>query len=102
MKSISIMFSGQGAQAPGMGKDLYDASPAAKAIFDRANDILHRDIANLCFNGSVEDLTACANCQPAIFTMSQAAMAALKERVGDFLPAATAGLSLGEYSALVA
>ena len=102
MKSISIMFSGQGAQAPGMGKDLYDASPAAKAIFDRANDILHRDIDNLCFNGSVEDLTACANCQPAIFTMSQAAMAALKERVGDFLPAATAGLSLGEYSALVA
>ena len=102
MKSISIMFSGQGAQSPGMGKDLYDASPAAKAVFDRANDILHRDITGLCFNGSVEDLTACANCQPAIFTMSQAAMAALKERVGDFLPAATAGLSLGEYSALVA
>ena len=102
MKSISIMFSGQGAQSPGMGKDLYDVSPAAKAVFDRANDILHRDIAGLCFNGSVEDLTACANCQPAIFTMSQAAMAALKERVGDFLPAATAGLSLGEYSALVA
>lgn len=103
MRKISIMFSGQGAQAPGMGKDLYEASKAAKDIFDKANDILGYDLANLCFTGTAEDLTACATCQPAIFTMSQACLAALNEALeGKLNPVAVAGLSLGEYSGLVA
>ena len=76
----AFLFSGQGAQAVGMGKDLYEASPAAKAIFDRADAVLGRGLSELCFEGPESDLTATANCQPAIYTTSMACLAAWLER----------------------
>lgn len=95
------VFSGQGAQQPGMGKELYDNSPAAKAVFDSADAVLGRKLSEICFDGTIEDLTASTNCQPAIYTMSMACLAAFRERFPNApAPAACAGLSLGEYGAL--
>ena len=95
------VFSGQGAQQPGMGKDLYDNSPAAKAVFDAADAALGRKLSEICFEGTIEDLTVSTNCQPAIYTMSMACLAAFRERFPNApAPAACAGLSLGEYGAL--
>ena len=99
---LGYMFSGQGAQFPGMGRDLYEGSSAAKAVFESADEVLHRSISRLCFDGTPEELTACANCQPAIYTMSQACLAAFHERFPDVVPAVCGGLSLGELSALSA
>jgi len=99
------MFPGQGAQYIGMGKDLYDNSPEAKAVFDSVEDILPGfDLKRLCFEGPIEKLTETANSQVAILVASIAALRVL-EIVGNGLkpfPTACAGLSLGEYSALVA
>ena len=95
------VFSGQGAQQPGMGKDLYDSSKAARAVFDAADAALGRKLSEICFEGTIEDLTASTNCQPAIYTMSNACLAAFRERFPNApAPAACAGLSLGEYGAL--
>jgi len=99
---VGFMFSGQGAQFPGMGRDLYDASTAAKAVFDEADDVLGRPLSRLCFDGPAEELTSCANCQPAIYTMSQACLAAFHERFPNIAPAVCGGLSLGELSAFCA
>lgn len=99
MKRVGFMFAGQGAQVVGMGKDLYEQSPAAKAVFDAADGILGRAISTLCFAGPAADLTASANCQPAIYTVSMACAAALQERSG-VQPAVCGGLSLGEFAAL--
>ncbi len=99
--SMIYVFSGQGAQQPGMGKDLYDNSPAAKAVFDSADAALGRKLSEICFEGTMEDLTASTNCQPAIYTMSMACLAAFRERFPNApAPKACAGLSLGEYGAL--
>ncbi|MDD3703861.1 MAG: ACP S-malonyltransferase [Victivallaceae bacterium] len=97
-----FVFSGQGAQAVGMGKDLYDSSPAAAAIFNSADQILGWKVSDLCFNGPENKLTESIFCQPAIYTMSCAALAAYREKHPEVKPLACAGLSLGEYGALYA
>ena len=101
MKAFFV-FSGQGAQAVGMGKCLYETSPAAKAVFDEADAVLGRKLSEVIFNGPDADLTVSTNCQPAIYTMSCAALAAFQEKHPGITPAACAGLSLGEYAALYA
>ncbi len=101
MKKYALIFPGQGAQKAGMGKDLYENSPAAKKVFDTANEVLNRSITDLCFNSSDEELTKTINSQPCILTVSIAAYEALKERCNVDI-AWSAGHSLGEYSALYA
>ena len=96
------MFAGQGAQAVGMGKDLAEQFPTAKALFDRANAALGYDLAGVCFNGPEAELTKTENAQPGIFLVSWAAFQLLKERVPSLRFDATAGLSLGEFTALTA
>ncbi len=94
---------GQGAQDVGMGKDFAAASPAARALFERADQILGLPLSRLCFEGPLQELTATDVAQPAIFVTSMAALAALEEAAGEPLrPRMAAGLSLGEYTALTA
>lgn len=95
----AYVFPGQGAQFPGMGKDLYNHSDALKERFELAHEILGFDIADTMFNGSAEDLKQTAVTQPAIFIHS----VILAEALGDaFQPGVVAGHSLGEFSALAA
>ncbi len=95
----AYVFPGQGAQYVGMGKDLYDNSPVAKELFEKANDILNFRITDLMFAGTDEDLRQTKVTQPAIFLHS----VILAKVLGDsFKPDMTAGHSLGEFSALVA
>ena len=101
MKSFFV-FSGQGAQTVGMGRDLYESSAAAKDIFDQADAALGWSISKICFDGPAEKLTESKYCQAAIYTMSCAALAAFKEKFADVEAIACAGLSLGEYAALFA
>jgi [acyl-carrier-protein] S-malonyltransferase len=98
---LAYIFPGQGSQAPGMGKDLATNFPAAQRVFEEADDALGFSISEMCFNGSVEDLQLTENTQPAILTVSVAALRAME---AEGLPQAdfVAGHSLGEYSALVA
>lgn len=102
MNKTALVFAGQGAQYVGMGKDLAEQFPAAKAWFDRASQVLGFDIANVCFNGPEAELTKTENCQPAIFLVSWITYQLLKERVPGLEFHATAGLSLGELTALTA
>ncbi len=103
---IALVFPGQGSQYVGMGQQLYDASPAARAVFERANEILGFSLSTLCFEGSQENLDDTINAQPAILTVSVACLEAIKERLGDvgkaISPVVVAGHSLGEFTALVA
>lgn len=101
MKKFALIFPGQGAQKPGMGKDLYENSTAAKNVFDTADRVLGYKISELCFNGSEEDLMKTINSQPCILTVSLAALEALKEKTNVNI-ACAAGHSLGEYAALYA
>lgn len=97
----AILFPGQGSQSVGMGRDFYDAIPECKALFDKANEVLGYDIADICFNGPEEELKKSHNTQPAIFTVSAAAFEAMKLKKPmqfDF----AAGHSLGEWGALYA
>ena len=102
----AYLFAGQGSQYIGMGKDLYDAFPESRAIFDKADRALGLSISGLCFEGPQEELTQTQNCQPAILTVTIAAFEAFNSaaRSGAFNSSVSyaAGLSLGEYSALVA
>ncbi len=100
MSPIAFLFPGQGSQATGMGKSLADAYPAAKAIFEEADDALAFPISRLCFEGPDDRLKLTENTQPALLTVSIAAWSVLKEL--GYRPAYVAGHSLGEYSALVA
>ncbi|MBQ7251683.1 MAG: ACP S-malonyltransferase [Kiritimatiellae bacterium] len=101
--SRMLLFPGQGAQAVGMGKDLCGASPAAKAVFARASDLLGFDLLALCAEGPAEELTQSENTQPAIFTHSAALLAAAEEQGLDLASVAgAAGLSSGEWAALYA
>ncbi|HXV19381.1 MAG TPA: ACP S-malonyltransferase [Desulfuromonadales bacterium] len=98
---IAFVFPGQGSQYAGMGKDLSDNFPAARQIFEEANDALGFDLATLCYNGPEDELKLTTNTQPAILTVSTAALKVLEQESG-LRPAYVAGHSLGEYSALVA
>ena len=100
MSKTTLLFAGQGAQAVGMGKDLAAAFPPAKAWFDRANATLGYDLASICFNGPEPELTKTENAQPGIFLVGWVAFQLLKEQVPSLKFDATAGLSLGEFTAL--
>lgn len=102
MTKFAFVFPGQGAQKPGMGKDLYETSAAARKVFETADEVLGYSISDLCFNGTDEDLMKTINSQPCILTVELAAYEALKERYPDIEVAFTAGHSLGEYAALYA
>jgi [acyl-carrier-protein] S-malonyltransferase len=102
MSKTALLFAGQGAQAVGMGKDLAEKYPSAKAWFDRANAALGYDLASICFTGPEAELTKTENAQPGIFLVSWVAFELLKERVPTLKFDATAGLSLGEFTALTA
>ena len=101
MKKVAFVFPGQGSQYVGMGKDFFDRSPAAREIFEEANEALGYDLAALCFQGPEEDLKLTANTQPAILTASIASLRAM-EAEREIVATAGAGHSLGEYGALVA
>jgi [acyl-carrier-protein] S-malonyltransferase len=102
MTKTALLFAGQGAQYVGMGKDFAEQLPEAKQWFNRANEILGFDLANVCFNGPEAELTKTENCQPGIFVVSWVAFQSLKSRVPNLEFQATAGLSLGELTALAA
>ncbi len=102
MSKTALLFAGQGAQAVGMGKDLAEKFPSAKAWFDRANAALGYDLAAICFNGPDAELTKTENAQPGIFLVSWVAFQLLKEQAPTLQFDATAGLSLGEFTALAA
>jgi len=97
--NIAFLFAGQGAQYLGMGKELYDNIPECKEIFDKGEEILNMPIKSLIFNGPEEELLKTENAQPAILLMTLAALKALEIKgvEAEF----TAGLSLGEYAALI-
>ena len=100
MGKLAFLFPGQASQSPGMGKDLADKFPAARAIFDEADRTLGISVSQLCFAASEDDLKLTANTQPAILTVSVAVSRVLAEK--GITPDYVAGHSLGEYSALVA
>lgn len=102
MSKTALLFAGQGAQFVGMGKDLAESFPSAKAWFDRANLALGYDLAGVCFTGPEADLTRTENAQPGIFLVSWVAFQLLLERNPGLAFHATAGLSLGEFTALTA
>ncbi|MDD2679279.1 MAG: ACP S-malonyltransferase [Candidatus Omnitrophica bacterium] len=98
---VAYLFSGQGSQYVGMGKDLYASFPESRAIFDRAQALLDFDLKQICFAGPEEQLKVTRISQPAIVTVSIAAYEAFKAK-NKITPGYMAGLSLGEYSALIA
>jgi len=102
MSKTALLFAGQGAQVVGMGKDLAERFPTARQCFDRANAALGYDLAGLCFNGPESELTKTEHAQPAIFLVSWVALELLREQIPALQFEATAGLSLGEFTALTA
>jgi [acyl-carrier-protein] S-malonyltransferase len=102
MSKTALLFAGQGAQVVGMGKDLAEKFPSAQNWFDRAKASLGYDLGHICFSGPEAELTKTEHAQPGIFLVSWVALQLLKERVPDLSFQATAGLSLGEFTALAA
>ena len=102
MHKWAFIFPGQGTQYTGMGKDFYDAFPVAKEVFQEADEILQQNFSSIIFEGSSEILTLTKNSQIAIYLVSMAILRVLQTQIPLFKPAICAGLSLGEYTALVA
>ncbi|PYI81496.1 MAG: [acyl-carrier-protein] S-malonyltransferase [Verrucomicrobia bacterium] len=102
MSKTALLFAGQGAQTVGMGKDLAEQFPSARKWFDRANELLGYDLAAICFNGPEPELIKTENAQPGIFLAGWVAFQLLLERLPSLKFGATAGLSLGEFTALTA
>lgn len=103
MSKIAFLFPGQGAQTVGMGRQVAESLPAARRLFDQAQAVLGYDLATLCFTGPAEDLDSTVISQPALFVTSLAALERLKAELPDVVKGCqiAAGLSLGEYTALV-
>jgi [acyl-carrier-protein] S-malonyltransferase len=99
MKKTALLFSGQGAQSVGMGKDLATEFPAAAALFEKADSILGYPLSRIAFEGPTEELTKTSVCQPALYVHGLACLAVLKEKLPALEIHATAGLSLGEFTA---
>ncbi len=102
MTILAFVFPGQGSQFVGMAKDLVEAYPEARAVFEQADRTLDFSLAQLCFDGPEATLTDTINAQPALVTHSIAVLRVLQSLKPDAMPAYVAGHSLGEYSALVA
>lgn len=102
MDGTALLFAGQGAQYVGMGRDLHERFPTAQTWFERSRQILGFDLPAICFNGPETELTRTENAQPAIFLVSWIALQLLKEQAPALSFQATAGLSLGELTALAA
>ena len=103
MSRIAFLFPGQGAQTVGMGKRLAESIPGVRRLYERAGEILGYDLAKLCFEGPAEELDSTIGSQPALFVTSLAALESLRSESPDVLLSceAAAGLSLGEYTAMV-
>lgn len=102
MNRIAFIFPGQGAQSPGMGRDFFEQFEEAKEVFKEADAALGMDFSNLIFNGPADELTLTKNSQLAIFITSIAILRVIQSQFPDLKPTVCSGLSLGEYSALVA
>ena len=102
--ALALLFAGQGAQKVGMGRSLYEASPAARALYDEANRVLGWDLAKISFEGPEPTLTETKVCQPALYVHGLALLAALREkgRLTGEDPRLVLGLSLGEVTACTA
>ncbi len=101
-KPIGFLFPGQGAQFVGMGKDLFEQSPAACELYKKADEVLGYSISQICFAGPEAELTRTLYAQTGILVTSLAALAALCEKYPGLTPSLVAGLSLGEFTALTA
>jgi [acyl-carrier-protein] S-malonyltransferase len=98
-KKIALIFPGQGAQTVGMGQQLAAAFPVAADLFRQADEILGWPLSKICWDGPAEELTKTSVCQPALYVHGLAALAVVREKLGDLPVAGTAGLSLGEFTA---
>src|ERR1700688_5111872 len=99
---IALLFPGQGTQKPGMGRNLHARSPAARAVFERAEEVLQMPIRRLCFEGPVEDLSRTNIIQPCVMTVCWASYEVWRESYGFENVSVTAGHSLGEIASLAA
>ena len=99
---IALLFPGQGVQKPGMGKSLYDRYPAARRVFERAEEVLEMPVRRLCFDGPVEELNRTEIIQPCVMVVSWAAYEVWRESYGFENVSVTAGHSLGEIASLAA
>ena len=98
-KKVVLLFSGQGAQAVGMGQELAESSPVARALLMQTDDILGYSLTAVMFGGPMDELTRTSRCQPALYAHGLACLAALREAAPGLEIAAAAGLSLGEFTA---